>query len=111
MRTKSILNASSSPLRLTVALLLAGAAAGCSSDVTRFDGLFGAKTDTLTTASIPHRSNAVNGKLPTPGANINSVAVTQTDVTGDQALNQPFPVQQDVSYDPISTSTIDARAA
>lgn len=92
--------------------LLAGVASGCSSDVTRFEGLFSAnKTDTLTTASIPHKVNAVNGKLPTPGANVKSVQASETDLTGDQALNQPMPGNQDVSYDPISTSTIDAKSA
>jgi len=93
-------------------ILLAGAASGCSSDVTRFDGLFASnKTDTLTTASIPHKVNAVNGKLPTPGADVKSVQASDADVTGDQALNQPMPDSQDISYDPVSTSTIDARSA
>lgn len=106
MRALKIMNANASPLRLTAALLLAGIASGCSSDVTRFDGLFSSKTDNLTTSSIPHKVNAVNGKLPTPGQN---VASADADVNGDQALNQPYPANQDVSYDPISTSTIETR--
>jgi murein DD-endopeptidase MepM/ murein hydrolase activator NlpD len=92
-------------------VLLAGVASGCSSDVTRFDGLFSSKPDTLTTNSIPHKVNAVNGKLPRPSADIASVRTTDVDVSDDQALNQPYPGNQDVSYDPISTSTIDAKAA
>ncbi len=69
-------------------LLLAGAATGCSSDVTRFDSLFSrSRTDTLTTASVPHRVNAVNGKVPTPRANI-----ANGDVYGNDATNQPYPV-------------------
>jgi murein DD-endopeptidase MepM/ murein hydrolase activator NlpD len=103
--------AKSSSLRLAAVILLAGVASGCSSDVTRFEGLFSSKPDTLTTASIPHKVNAVNGKLPTPRADVQSVQASDVDVTGDQALNQPMPDQQDVSYDPISTSTIDAKAA
>ncbi|UVC10854.1 LysM peptidoglycan-binding domain-containing M23 family metallopeptidase [Rhizobium sp. TH2] len=108
MRALKMMNANASPLRLTAALLLAGIASGCSSDVTRFDGLFSSKTDNLTTNSVPHKVNAVNGKLPTPGQDVASVNATDADVTGDQALNQPYP-NQDVSYDPISTSTIETR--
>lgn len=111
MRALKVVNAKSSPLRLTVALLLAGIASGCSSDVTRFDGLFSSKPDSLTTNSIPHKNNAVNGKLPTPRQDVASVATTDTDLSGDQALDQPYPGSQDVSYDPISTSTIDSKSA
>src|SRR5690349_7555895 len=108
MRALKIMNANASPLRLAAALLLAGIASGCSSDVTRFDGLFSCKTDNLTTNSVPHKVNAVNGKLPTPDQSVASVNAPDADVTGDQALNQPYP-NQDVSYDPISTSTIETR--
>ena len=109
MRALKIMNANASPLRLAAALLLAGIASGCSSDVSRFDGLFSSKTDNLTTNSVPHNVNAVNGKLPTPDRNVASVNAANADVTGDQALNQPYPANQDVSYDPISTSTIESR--
>lgn len=111
MRASVIRNTKSSSLRLAVVVLLAGVASGCSSDVTRFDGLFSSKPDTLTTNSIPHKVNAVNGKLPTPGADVQSVKASDVDVSGDQALDQPYPANQNVSYDPISTSTIDAKAA
>jgi murein DD-endopeptidase MepM/ murein hydrolase activator NlpD len=111
MRALKVMNAKSSPLRLAAALLLAGIASGCSSDVSRFDGLFSSKTDNLTTNSVPHRVNAVNGKLPTPRQNVASVNAADADVNGDQALNQPYPENQDVSYDPISTSTIDSKSA
>jgi murein DD-endopeptidase MepM/ murein hydrolase activator NlpD len=98
MRNFEIIKSRVSPLRLVSAFLLAGAASGCSSDVTRFDGIFSSKTDNLTTNSVPHRANEVNGKLPVPRANI---ANADTDVSGDQALNQPYPAN-----DPISTSTV-----
>lgn len=106
MRSIEVLKSRVSPLRLVTAFLLAGAASGCSSDVTRFDGLF-SKTDNLTTNSVPHRVNAVNGRVPTPRENIASAnADLNGDVSGDQALNQPYPA------DPISTSTVsDARAS
>ena len=110
MRALKIMNANTSPLRLTAAFLLAGIASGCSSDVTRFDGLF-SKSDTLTTNSVPHKVNAVNGRLPTPRQDVASVSPADVDVAGDQALNQPYPANQDVSYDPISTSTIDTRSS
>jgi murein DD-endopeptidase MepM/ murein hydrolase activator NlpD len=108
MRALKMMNTNASPLRLAAALLLAGIASGCSSDVSRFDGLFSSKTDSLTTSSVPHKVNAVNGKLPTPDQDVASVNAADADVTGDQALNQPYP-NQDVSYDPISTSTIETR--
>lgn len=111
MRALVIRTAKSSSLRLAAVVLLAGVASGCSSDVTRFEGLFSSKPDTLTTASIPHKVNAVNGRLPTPGVDVKSVQASEVDVTGDQALSQPMPANQDVSYDPISTSTIDAKSA
>ncbi|MDB5523862.1 MAG: peptidoglycan-binding protein [Rhizobium sp.] len=115
MRSFEIVKSRVSPLRIVTAVLLAGAASGCSSDVTRFDGIFSSKTDQLTTSSIPHKVNAVNGKLPTPRKNVTNADDNRTDVTGDAALNQPYPGNNDnVSYDPISTSTTtesDARAS
>jgi murein DD-endopeptidase MepM/ murein hydrolase activator NlpD len=112
MRAIVVRTAKSSTLRLAAVMLLAGVASGCSSDVTRFDGLFSSsKTDDLTTNSIPHKVNAVNGRLPTPSADVRTVRKSDVDLSGDQALSQPLPAAQDVSYDPISTSTIDARSA
>lgn len=111
MRASVIRNTKSSSLRVAALVLLAGAATGCSSDVSRFDGLFSSKPDTLTTASVPHKTNAVNGKLPTPSANVRTVQASDVDVSGDQALNQPYPGNQDVTYDPVSTSTIDAQSS
>ena len=89
MRASVIRNTKSSSLRVAALVLLAGAATGCSSDVSRFDGIFSSKPDTLTTASVPHKTNEVNGKLPTPSANVRTVQASDVDVNGDQALNQP----------------------
>ena len=108
MRSFEIVKSRISPLRLVTALLLAGAASGCSSDVTRFDGIFSSKTDRLTTSSVPHKVNAVNGQLPVPNENVANADNSQTDVTGDNALNQPYPGKNNVSYDPISTSTTES---
>jgi murein DD-endopeptidase MepM/ murein hydrolase activator NlpD len=107
MRNFEIVTSRVSPLRLVTALLLAGAASGCSSDATRFDGLFASRTDTLTTASVPHRTNSVNGKVPIPRANVKRG--NQEDLTGDAALNQPFP--ETAQYDPVNTSTTDMSSA
>lgn len=101
MRSYEVVKSRMSSIRLVTVLLLAGAATGCSSDVTRFDSLFSrSRTDTLTTASVPHRVNAVNGKVPTPRANI-----ANGDVYGNDATNQPYPGQP---YDALATSTVPA---
>jgi murein DD-endopeptidase MepM/ murein hydrolase activator NlpD len=77
--------------------------------VTRFDGIFSSKTDRLTTNSIPHKANQVNGKLPVPRADITRPG--NDDVSADAALNQPYPGNRNVSYDPISTSTTEQSVA
>ncbi|MBL0374881.1 peptidoglycan DD-metalloendopeptidase family protein [Rhizobium sp. KVB221] len=112
MRNTEIVKSRVSPLRLVTAFLLAGAASGCSSDVTRFDGLFSSKTDGLTTNSIPHKVNAVNGKLPTPREDIANAGNNQ-DLSGDAALDQPYPGRNtaNAGYDPISTSTTELSPA
>lgn len=99
MRSQQAVKCNVKSVRLAVAFLLAGVASGCSSDVSRFDGLFSRKTDPLTTASVPHKVNAINGKLPVPREDVAGAnnRISQ-DVTGDAALNQPYP-------DQISTST------
>lgn len=84
--------------RLLVAMLLASAATGCSSDASRFSSVF--STDSLTTASIPRRSVV---EQPTPAENVGGMA---SDYTGrQQAVSQPYPSEP--SYAPSSA----ARAA
>lgn len=71
--------------RLCGALLLAGTAAGCSSDASRFSSVF--STDSLTTASIP-RQSGMRGQPPVPSENIGG----GTPVYGQsQAMAQPMP--------------------
>ncbi|MCX8997572.1 peptidoglycan DD-metalloendopeptidase family protein [Rhizobiaceae bacterium BDR2-2] len=71
MRKKSVPNIAKSVVRFAGAALLASAATGCSSDVSRFagGGLF-SKTDNLTTASIPARGQEINGSVPVPRADV-----------------------------------------
>lgn len=87
-------------IRLIVAALLAGTAAGCSSDATRFDNMF-SSTDTVTTGSIRHPTDAVNGQIPTPSANVN-VASNNTSFEDNNAYNQPMPrpIQSGNVYQP-----------
>ncbi|MBD9372162.1 peptidoglycan DD-metalloendopeptidase family protein [Rhizobium sp. ARZ01] len=69
--------------RILVAVLLAGAATGCSSDATRFGGLF-SSTDDITTNSTPRRT--IFGGNAVPRGDVNS---------GGQsvAMGQPYPGQ------------------
>lgn len=69
MRLNSSSNLGKSAVRIAVAAFLASAATGCSSDATRFAGIF--DKDNLTTASIPQRQGAgAYGAAPVPEANV-----------------------------------------
>lgn len=89
------------------AALLASVATGCSSDVSRFGGLFSSSgSDNITTNSVPRRT--LLGDNPVPRGTVGDGQVAQVNPMGgsrDEALNQPFPDQGNVSYDPISTAT------
>ncbi|PJI43987.1 MAG: peptidoglycan-binding protein [Rhizobium sp.] len=85
--------------RLLVAMLLASAATGCSSDASRFSSVF--STDNLTTASIPRRNVVAS---PVPAADVGGVQSADY-ANRQQAVNQPYPSQP--SYAPASA----ARAA
>ena len=90
MRIKSSLKSRQSLLRIAGAVLLASAATGCSSDATRFSGLF-SDTDSLTTASIPQRQGAgAYGRAPVPRGD---VASAPAGGYGNQpaAPSQPYP--------------------
>lgn len=72
MRINSSLNTRKSTVRIAGALLLASVATGCSSDASRFSGLF-SDTDSLTTASIPQRQGGgAYGAAPVPRGNVDS---------------------------------------
>ena len=90
--------------RLLVAALLASAATGCSSDVSRFGGVF-SSSDSITTNSVPRRT--LFGSNPVPRGDIagSGQVVPVSSADRDTALNQPFPGQDSISRDPISAST------
>jgi len=83
-------------LRLCVAALMAGVATGCSSDVSRFGGLF-SSSDNITTSSIPRRS--IIGGDPVPRGSVGNGGYA----TAARAVDQPFPGEA-VSHDPIDTA-------
>ncbi|MBX9467225.1 MAG: peptidoglycan DD-metalloendopeptidase family protein [Rhizobium sp.] len=85
--------------RLCGALLLAGTAAGCSSDASRFSSVF--STDSLTTASIP-RQSAMRGQPPVPAENIGNGGGMYGQ---NQAMAQPMPAS------PAYEQPVSARAA
>jgi len=67
---KSLPNSGKSLAKFAVAALLASVATGCSSDATRFSGLF-SSSDNITTASIPQRQGGgAYGQAPTPQADL-----------------------------------------
>lgn len=69
MRLKSSSNMRKSAVRVAVAAFLASAATGCSSDASRFTGIF--DKDNLTTASIPQRQGGgAYGVPPIPGEDV-----------------------------------------
>ncbi|MDE1158844.1 MAG: peptidoglycan DD-metalloendopeptidase family protein [Neorhizobium sp.] len=66
MSAKSSSKVGISVVKFAAAALLASAATGCSSDASRFSGLF-SKSDTMTTASIPQRQGgSAYGQPPIP---------------------------------------------
>ena len=88
---------------LLVVGLLASAATGCSSDVTRFGGLFSSSgQDQITTSSIPRRGG-VQGD-PVPRADLGGTAVaSQSGYGGNNAMNQSYPANP--GYEPVRPSS------
>lgn len=112
-----------STAKAMVAMLLAGSAAGCSSDVSRFGGLFSSSSsnpDSITTSSVPRQHiTGLNGGAPIPrqdiGGYTGQVAQGQVyqPVAGAQdartaALNQPMPGKL---YDGVTTGTTSVSQA
>lgn len=72
MRLKSSSKFGTSVVKFAAAALLASAATGCSSDASRFSGLFD-NTDNITTASIPQRQGGgAYGQAPVPRGDVAS---------------------------------------
>lgn len=113
-----------STAKAMVAMLLAGSAAGCSSDVSRFGGLFSSSSsnpDTITTSAIPQRHiTGLNGEAPIPRQDIGSYtgqaaqgqvyqqAPVYTANARAAALNQPMPGKV---YDNVTTGTTSVSQA
>jgi murein DD-endopeptidase MepM/ murein hydrolase activator NlpD len=95
MRIRVSSSAGKSVVRLFAAVLLASAATGCSSDATRFGGLF-SKSDNFTTNSIAS-SNVPVPRSDVQGSGMAMVPAAAVD-NRDQAISQPFP-------DPVNTAT------
>lgn len=93
--------------RIAVAMLLAGAVSGCSSDASRFSSVF--STDSMTTASTPRRHiTGVEGQGLVPSQDI---AGAQPDYsTRQQAMSQPYPSAQP-SYPSQSAPSVARSAA
>lgn len=93
MRHTSSLVTRKSLLRIAGAVLLAGTATGCSSDATRFSGLFPG-TDSLTTASIPQRQGSgAYGEAPSPRGDLGSGVAAAPSAgygNGAPAANQSY---------------------
>ena len=100
-------------LRIAGAVLLASAATGCSSDATRFSGLF-SDTDSLTTASIPQRQGSgAYGQAPVPRGDLNSgmAAAPVVDYgSRSAATSQPYPGNNGSGYSSVASPARSAAA-
>lgn len=77
-------------VRLIAIALLAGTAAGCSSDATRFDSFY-SSADNLSTGSIRGASNSINGRVPTPSADVASSGQLPPRSDLSDSMAQPLP--------------------
>ncbi|WP_455271747.1 peptidoglycan DD-metalloendopeptidase family protein [Rhizobium herbae] len=93
MRMRVSSSVGKSAVRLLAAVLLASVATGCSSDASRFGGLF-SKSDNLTTNSI------ASSNVPIPRSDVQGGGMAMPAATDSrqEAVNQPFP-------DPVNTAS------
>lgn len=100
--------------KMFAAVLLASVATGCSSDATRFGGLFSSGPDQMTTASIPNRTaGGAYGQAPVPQGDVNSGGYAAAAPQGgysnqNGANNQQYPASNG-GYGSVQPSS--ARAA
>lgn len=121
MRVRVSSKVGKSAAKAMVAMLLASAAAGCSSDVSRFGGLF-SSSDNITTNSIPrHNITGLNGEAPIPQTDIGTYSGGNNTANANpglyrqpqglngqaQAMAQPFPAKP---YDNVTTGTAVSQA-
>lgn len=94
MRFSFPLNISTTTGKVLIAAFLASAATGCSSDASRFSGMFASSgSDNMTTGSIPRRQLSGLDRDPVPPANVASGQQGYGNGNGDGAMNQPYPSQ------------------
>ncbi len=98
MRIRVSSSVGKSAVRLFAAVLLASVATGCSSDASRFGGLF-SKSDNLTTSSIAG-SNVPIPRGDVQGGNLAAAPVGQ--VNRQEAVSQPFPDPVNTASTPVS---------
>ncbi|MCY1668520.1 LysM peptidoglycan-binding domain-containing M23 family metallopeptidase [Rhizobium sp. SL86] len=99
-----------SAVRIAVAALLASTVAGCSSDATRFSGLF-SNHDNLTTASIPQRQGlGAYGRAPVPSEDVGTTINTDYQSRG-AAMAQPYPQASAAPSYPAATQASPTRSA
>jgi murein DD-endopeptidase MepM/ murein hydrolase activator NlpD len=100
-----------SAVRIAVAAFLASTATGCSSDASRFSGLFSDK-DNLTTASIPQRQGGgAYGRAPVPVEDVGT-APNSDYMSRSAAVNQPYPAANSGGYQPVAPAVASpARAS
>ena len=111
MRESSVPKVAKSVIRVAGAVFLASAAAGCSSDVSRFAGgrLFN-DTDNMTTSSISRGGNEItglNGDVPVPRASVGAggyVASNQVQPS-NVAAAPSYPVQRNTVYGNVAPSS------
>lgn len=89
--------------KMFAAVLLAGAATGCSSDATRFGSLFGSSPDPMTTASIG-RSNGYNQQAPVPQGTVGGYGY-------QQPAQNAYPQQPNPNYGYNNVQPSPARVA
>ncbi|WP_243255892.1 MULTISPECIES: peptidoglycan DD-metalloendopeptidase family protein [Rhizobium] len=97
--------------KMFAAALLASVATGCSSDATRFGGLFSSGPDQMTTASIPSRSGNVPAPVPQNdmgGGGYASSAPQGGYANQNSGMNQAYPASNG-GYGSVQPSS--ARAA
>ncbi|GAK71039.1 peptidase M23 family protein [Agrobacterium rubi TR3 = NBRC 13261] len=99
--------------KMLAAALLASVATGCSSDATRFGGLFSSGPDQMTTASIPSRNGAAPAPVPQNDMNNGGGGYASSAPQGgyanqNTAMNQPYPASNG-GYGSVQPSS--ARAA
>jgi murein DD-endopeptidase MepM/ murein hydrolase activator NlpD len=95
--------------KVLVAVFLASAATGCSSDASRFSGLFSSR-DNLTTASVPSRHiTGLNGATPVPRGDVaqgGQQTYSQPDYNSrNAAMSQPYPSQPTYNPSPARTAS------